>query len=154
MINIIEINKNELKEAHKMHRKCFVDTFKRYRDKKNPVFMSYKKFKKYESHPKLTMYWIVKDDIRVGQIWIGVNESSAMLSRIFVLKEYQNQGIAQEAIKLAESKYSHCTSWYLDTIKQEKNNCHLYEKMGYIKTDEEMIINKRMTIIYYKKELG
>lgn len=71
--------------------------------------------------------------------------------RIFVLKEFQNKGIAQQAIKIAENLFPNNKRWCLDTIKEEKNNCHLYEKFGYKPTVKEKKINKRMTIIDYEK---
>ena len=77
-----------------------------------------------------------------------------MLARIFVLKKYRDKGIAQQAILLSESFYPDCRRWCLDTIKQEKRNCHLYEKLGYIPTGVQKKINNRMTIIDYEKLKG
>lgn len=99
------------------------------------------------------MFWIVYNGEKVGQIWIGIKEDKASLARLFVLPQFQNKGIAQQAIKIAEALFPNHKHWQLDTIKQEKNNCHLYEKMGYKKTGEEKIINNKMTLIYYEKEI-
>lgn len=151
MIELKEIEGKELLKAHHMHRKGFMPTFLKYHDKINPIFMPFAKFEKCYNSPKITMFWIVVDGIKVGQIWIKANETDIELARLFVLKKYQNMGIAQNAIKLAEQKYSQYGNWYLDTIKQEKNNCHLYEKMGYTTTGEEKVINRKMTTIVYKK---
>lgn len=151
MIELVEIKRIELRKAHQMHRKGFLPTFFKYHDKINPVFMPFIKFEKcYNSH-KITMFWIINNGIKVGQIWIKENNDDIELARLFVLKKYQNKGIAQNAIKLAEQKFPNYDNWYLDTIKQEKNNCHLYEKMGYIATGEEKVINGKMTTIGYKK---
>lgn len=43
-------------------------------------------------------------------------------------------------------------NWELDTILQEKGNCHLYEKLGYKKTGIIENINERMDIVYYEKD--
>ena len=43
-------------------------------------------------------------------------------------------------------------NWKLDTILQEKGNCHLYEKLGYKKTGIIENINERMDIVYYEKD--
>ncbi len=151
MVNLIEIKENELIKAYKMHRQGFMPTFIKYHDRINPVFMPYSKFRKYFNRPNLTMFWIKSNGTEVGQIWIGVKDNRIRLARLFVLKKYQNQGIAQKAIRLAELMYPDYDTWCLDTIKQEQNNCHLYEKMGYTTTGEEKIISKRMTIINYEK---
>lgn len=93
------------------------------------------------------------DGKAVGEIWITVSNDTAKLARLFVLKEFQNRGIAQQAIRNAENLFPGNKRWCLDTIKQEKNNCHLYEKMGYISFGTERKINKRMTIINYEKRM-
>ena len=43
------------------------------------------------------------------------------------------------------------SNWELDTILQEKGNCHLYEKMGYRKTGKMEKVNERMTLVFYRK---
>ena len=151
LVSIKRIEQNELKSAWHMQQRGFLDVFLRYFDYINPIFNTYKKFKGY--YKKFDMYWIIFDNKPVGQIWIGIKDNSARLARIFVIKEYRNQGIAQQAIKTAETFYPECNIWLLDTIKQEKRNCHLYEKLGYIPSGTEKRINKRMTIIDYEKRL-
>ena len=36
---------------------------------------------------------------------------------------------------------------------QEKGNCYLYEKMGYVKTGEINPIKEGMDLVYYMKKL-
>ena len=73
------------------------------------------------------------------------------ISALCVLPEYQNRGIAQEALKQIESYYPNAHKWMLDTIFQEKGNCHLYEKLGYIKVGELKQINEIMSLVNYVK---
>ena len=47
--------------------------------------------------------------------------------------------------------YPDAVTWRLDTIKQEKGNCHLYEKCGFIRTGGERIVNENMTLVDYEK---
>lgn len=151
-VKLVRIKQRELKSAWFMQQRGFLDVFLKYFDYINPIFNSYIKFIKY--YEKCNMYWIIADEQRVGQIWISVKNDVALLARIFVLKKYRNRGIAQQAISSAESLYPDCRQWRLDTIKQEKANCHLYEKLGYIPSGVEKRINKRMTIIDYEKLKG
>lgn len=53
----------------------------------------------------------------------------------------------------AEKLFNEYKLWKLDTIEQEKNNCHLYEKLGYKPTGHRQQINNKMTIIDYTKSL-
>ena len=61
------------------------------------------------------------------------------------------RGYAQQAMQLAEEIHG-SSGWELDTILQEKGNCHLYEKMGYKQTGETKVVNERMTLVFYHKE--
>lgn len=67
------------------------------------------------------------------------------------MKEFRGRGYAQQAMQLAEEIHG-SSGWKLDTILQENSSCHLYEKMGYKQTGETKVINKRMTLIFYKKD--
>lgn len=152
-IKLAEITKRELKSAFLMNFKGFLPTFFKYRDwGKNPIFLSYKNFVKYFSHTGMFMYYILCNDKPVGQIWLLKKDDKIKLVRIFVFKKYQNKGIATKAILQAEKIFNQQKQWWLDTIKEEQNNCHLYEKLGYKQNGTEKKINKRMTIIEYEKE--
>ena len=49
--------------------------------------------------------------------------------------------------------YEDTITWRLDTIKQEKGNCHLYEKCGFVRVGGEHIVNEFMTLIEYEKSV-
>jgi GNAT superfamily N-acetyltransferase len=70
---------------------------------------------------------------------------------MFILPEFQGQGFAQQAIKAAEALYPQAEGWQLDTIKEERKLCHLYEKMGYKRTGKEEVLQDNMTIVYFAK---
>lgn len=72
------------------------------------------------------------------------------ISPIFIMKQHRNNGYAQKAMKLVEEIHG-ISNWELDTILQEKGNCHLYEKMGYRKTGKMEKVNERMTLVFYRK---
>ena len=153
MVELRVIKRNELFVALIFHRIGFLPTFIKYRDRTNPIFKTYFDFKKYKNSPNLIMYWIIFDNKKVGQIWIKKRESYGAIARIFVLKPWQNRGIAQQAIMQAEKLFNEYKLWKLDTIEREKNNCHLYEKLGYKPTGHRQQINNKMTIIDYTKSL-
>lgn len=39
----------------------------------------------------------------------------------------------------------------LDTIHEESGNCHLYEKLGYVRTGQTEQLMENMTLVYYEK---
>lgn len=152
-VQLSKIKRADLFKAYVMHFKGFLPTFIKYRDKINPIFCTYPKFKKYFNHKDMSMYFLISNNVPVGQIWILQKESFCKLARIFVLKKYQNKGLATQAIIQAEQIFNGQKHWCLDTIKQEHKNCRLYEKLGYTQTSNEKVINNRMTIIEYEKEI-
>lgn len=101
------INENDLRNAYRMNFKGFFPTFIKYRDWLiNPIFCTYPKFKAYFVHQNMFMYYILCDDIPVGQIWIAKKDDKCKLARLFVLKKFQNKGIATQAIMQAELIFS------------------------------------------------
>ncbi|QNK90070.1 GNAT family N-acetyltransferase [Sporosarcina sp. resist] len=100
------------------------------------------------------VYKIKSDTILVGAISIWWKEETEFwISPMFIQPKYQGQGIAQKAISQIEGLFPQAVSWELATIAEEKRNCYLYEKMGFIKTGETKKINDSTTLIYYKKGL-
>ncbi|MEK4714576.1 GNAT family N-acetyltransferase [Sporosarcina sp. FSL K6-1540] len=100
------------------------------------------------------VYKIKSDTILVGAISVWWKEETEFwISPMFIQPKYQGQGIAQKAISQIEGLFPQAVSWELATIAEEKRNCYLYEKMGFIKTGETKKINDSTTLIYYKKGL-
>lgn len=73
------------------------------------------------------------------------------ISPVFIIPEYQNKGIASGVIEKLFSIYSDTIEWRLATIKQEPGNCHLYEKMGFVRAGDDIIVNEKMTLVHYVK---
>lgn len=100
-------------------------------------------------------YLILVDDEKIGVIRVvRINDAACRIAPMFILPAYQGKGYAQQAISAVESMYSQVNRWELDTIREEKKLCHLYEKMGYQRTGREERIQDGMTIVYYAKEIA
>ncbi len=99
-------------------------------------------------------YFIKLDNEDIGSIRIvRLEDDICRISPMFILPEFQGNGYAQQAIDEVEELYPKASIWQLDTIKEEKMLCHLYEKMGYKPTGKEEAIQDKMTIIYYEKQI-
>ncbi len=139
---------------HTMQREAFASLLEKYHDYEmspgnEPIEKIYRRFDQ-----KTTDYYLILNDTCVvGAIRIIrlEHEQVYRISPIFVLPACQGRGIAQTVFKIIEAMYTEYSIWKLDTILQEKGNCYVYEKMGYIKTGEETVINEKMTIVNYKK---
>lgn len=98
-------------------------------------------------------YKIIVDGQIIGSIFI-INKSNYEyeLSIISIHPDYQNMGIATEAIKCIEKLYTDVKIWTLQTPENEIRNKHFYEKLGYINVGYEKV-NDLLNLINYKKEL-
>ena len=54
-------------------------------------------------------------------------------------------------MKQLEALYPNADSWELDTILQEEKLCHLYEKLGYRRTDQIKPIKEGMDLVFFEK---
>ena len=104
--------------------------------------------------PETTYYFIMADGEKVGVIRVidcCDGKTRKRISPIFIMPAYRGRGYAQQAITAIEELYGE-DNWSLDTILQEKGNCHLYEKMGYHRVGNIEHINDRMDIVFYEKK--
>ena len=135
-----------------MQRTAFRALYERYRDVGSPYLEPIESTQGRLMQPVTHYYVILADGQPVGGIRIrdfGA-ERDKILGPLYVLPERRGEGIAQRAIRLAEDIHGG-TGWFLDTIEQEKGNCHLYEKLGYRRTGGSHVINERMTLVDYQK---
>ena len=153
-VELVKIKKREMLKAWRYQKKGFKDTLDKYRDyDTSPATERLKKFSIHFLNPIIDSYWVLWGGKIAGAMEIGSRNDHMLVNRFYILPEYRNQGVGQRALIIAERKYPESTEWRLDTILEEKNNIHLYEKLGYVEYGERKIINERMTIINYKKEI-
>ncbi len=99
-------------------------------------------------------YWIIQvGEKKIGTIRVRNFGKVCILNQIAILPSYQNRGYGQEAILAIEAEYPETIRWELDTILQEDKLCHIYEKMGYVKTGQVENIKRGMDLVYYGKDL-
>ena len=99
-------------------------------------------------------YLILLDGVPAGAVRIGVRpeDRSGRISALCVLPRYQGRGLAQAALLRIEQLHSDIVRWNLDTILEEPGNCHLYEKLGYVRTGKTEKIRDNMTRVFYEKK--
>ena len=160
MENIMEVNLlratiADAKELHAMQVKAFSELLEKYQDFDTSPASENADRVEARLRQKFTYYYFIcVGSKKAGAIRI-IDEKepgkNKRISPIFVLPEFQGQGIAQKAIRLCEEIHG-SKNWELDTILQEPKNCHLYEKMGYRQTGKTDVINERLTLVFYEKK--
>ena len=153
-VTLRKVTKDDIRTVWEMQIEAFKDLLAVYQDyDMSPGAESFDKVEARFNQPWTTYFFIVADDTDVGVIRV-VNKkdgSRKRISPLWIMKEFRGLGFAQEAILAVEKIYG-SDNWCLDTILQEKCNCHLYEKMGYHQTGRIDNINERMDIVYYEKD--
>lgn len=152
-IQLIRATVKDAKQIWQMQTESFAELLDRYQDfETSPACEPIEKVIWRLEQRNTYYYFINAGEKIVGAMRVVDNSDGSWkkISPLFILPEFRNQGIAQKAIEKAEAIHGN-TNWALDTILQEKGNCHLYEKMGYRRTDETQIINDSMTLVFYRK---
>ena len=153
-IKLIKIKKNEIFKAWLLQRKGFKETLKRYRDyKTSPATEGFISFYHKFTKQAVDNYWVTINDKIAGALCVVSKPDCIWVGRFYILPEFRNKGIGQQVLLLAEGLYSNAKRWRLDTIFEEKNNVHLYQKLGYREYGERKIVNNKMTLIKFEKEI-
>jgi GNAT superfamily N-acetyltransferase len=154
-IILVKASLEDAEFIHAMQIKSFMPLLERYQDfETNPANESLEKVIA-RIIQSFTDYYIIKSGSAfIGGIRIVKKDNKRYrVSPVFILPEYQGNGLAQKVFQMIEQIYHDAKSWELDTILQEPGNCHLYEKLGYKKTGKTEIVNSRMTLVFYEKKL-
>ncbi len=153
-VELVPVKREEIETVWKMQLEAFSGLLEKYQDYDispgaEPVDNVIARFEQ----PWSTYYFILAENAKVGVIRIidKKDGSRKRISPIWIMAEYRNKGYAGQAIRAAETLYGE-NNWCLETILQEKGNCHLYEKLGYHQTGRIDKISDCMDIVYYEKD--
>ncbi|MCI9064957.1 MAG: GNAT family N-acetyltransferase [Lachnospiraceae bacterium] len=154
-VTLLRANIDNAKELHAMQIEAFKELLYKYQDfDTSPANETVEKVETRLKQDFTFFYFICIGQQKVGAIRIidkKEDGKNKRISPIFILPAFQGKGIAQKAIRLCEEMHGN-ENWELDTILQEPENCHLYEKMGYRQTGKTKVINERLTLIFYEKK--
>lgn len=152
-VTLVRASMEDAQIIWEMQLESFHELLEKYRDfDTNPGNEPLEKVQWRLSLPATFFYVIRADGVNAGAIRVIDHRdgSPKKISPLFVMPAYRGRGVAQAAIREAERIHG-SDNWRLDTILEEKSNCHLYEKMGYVRTGETKVINDRLTLVFYAK---
>lgn len=153
-VTLRKAERADLQKIWEMQVEAFKELLEVYQDyDMSPAAESIDKIVARFEQPWTTYFFIEAEGTEVGAVRVVDKKdgSRKRISPIWIMKEFRGKGYAQDAIRALEALYG-ADNWCLDTILQEKGNCHLYEKMGYHQTGRIDNINERMDIVYYEKD--
>ncbi len=152
-INLIRAEYNDAEALLEIQKEAFLPLFESYQDGDlNPYSETLAQMVQHINEG--SFYKIMLNECLVGGIMARhLEEDIWKLRIIFVVQEYQGKGIAQTAIKLMEQVHADVNEWVLETPHDLSMNHHVYEKSGYIRTNEITPINERLALVHYKKKI-
>ena len=153
-VTLRKAERADLQKIWEMQVEAFKELLEVYQDyDMSPAAESIDKIVARFEQPWTTYFFIEAEGTDVGAVRAidKKDGSRKRISPIWIMKEFRGKGYAQDAIRALEALYG-ADNWCLDTILQEKGNCHLYEKMGYHQIGRIDNINERMDIVYYEKD--
>lgn len=156
-LNIVELmpfQPKDIDTVFAIQQAAYAPLYEKYQDHNTSPYAESKEtvLRKYTA-PNTVGYLFVQEGIAVGTVRVHFSpeKSTARISALGVLPQYQGQGIAQKALMGIERLHKDVKSWTLDTILQEAGNCHLYEKLGYRRLPKTEELQENMTIVFYEK---
>lgn len=155
MLKISKVSSYMASVIYGIQQECFRPLLLKYKDYDiNPSMESIERIVEKIQRPDTDAYIFNLHGLNIGWVRVTqVEQYTYMISALCILPEFQNRGYAQYALKEIESYYPKAKKWILNTILEEDANLHLYEKLGYTRTGEILIVNQYMTIIDYEKNL-
>lgn len=153
-VKLILATVEDAMEIHRIKYEAFIPLYEKYGDDEtSPVKEPLEKTIALLKQDFSDYYLIQFKGQNVGAVRLVKQQDKIIrISPLFILPEYQNKGIGRECISNLFEKYGEVFCWKLESILQEKGNCHLYEKMGFQRTGGEKVINSKMTLINYEKK--
>lgn len=152
-IKLVRIGVNDAEKLWTMQVQAFQKLLDKYQDlETNPANETKEKIKTKLLQKQTFFYYIYEGNDIVGAIRVidKKDGSRKRVASVFIMEKFRNKGLAQKAFCEIERIHGK-DNWELDTIFQEKGNCYLYEKLGYIRIGEIDRINDRMDIVHYIK---
>lgn len=158
LIELKLVTEEEAECLHRLQVEAFMPLYEKYQDDEtNPAKESLEKVTGKIIEVNSDFYFIMFNGEKIGGVRVRwhqgetVYENVNWISPIFIIPGFQNKGIASKVMEQLFDIYPNTIEWRLDTIKQEPGNCHLYEKCGFVRVGDDIVVNEKMTLVNYVK---
>lgn len=144
-ISIRITNPSEAEELSQIQKAAFKPLYEKYHDEGSPYLRGpediLRRLNKSNRH-----YTILCDEKTVGGVFYRlygkrspseeIDDGEYYLARIYIHPDYQNKGIAKEAILLCEKEFPDAKSYFVDFPEDMEKNRRCYQSAGYCDTGE------------------
>ncbi|MGL6175169.1 MAG: GNAT family N-acetyltransferase [Cellulosilyticaceae bacterium] len=152
-MQIIKIDASYASIVQGLIKDAYLPLLNKYHDEQqNPANKSLERI--IENITNADAYLLKKENDYIGYIKINKRgPSEYSVSDLCVKCDCQGNGYGQFFLNGVEKLYNHATKWSLITIFEEKKDCHLYEKLGYIQQGIISEVTPNMHFVLYIKDL-
>ncbi len=159
-ISIRITSPSEVEELSQIQKAAFKPLYEKYHDAGNPYLRGKddilrrlnKKFRQFTIYYKEKIiggifYWVSGTrphgmELKDGEYYLG---------RIYIHPEYQNRGIARDAILLCEKEFPDARCYYVDFPEDMEKNRRCYKKAGYKDTDDRICMEGAPALAMFQK---
>lgn len=145
-----------------IQQKAFRPLYEKYHDEGNPYLRDKRDILCRLDNPNFLYLTILSDEKIVGGILYRIKGSTPFiknlrwgkyyLGRVYISPEYQNQGIATEAILQSEKFLKKPRKLYVDFPEDLDKNRKCYTKCGYKDTGKRLEAEKDLILACFEKE--
>ncbi len=152
-MNILKIDESYATDVKRIIREAYFPLLEKYHDEEeNPANKTIENIQFDLKRNNSDAYFLMLDEMPIGYVRVGQRAKGEFsIADLAILPQYQGNGYAQFFLKEIEKMYSIAEKWSLVTIKEEKKDCHLYEKLGYVQKGVLQEVNKDMHFVLYVK---
>ena len=154
---LITIEKAYEKDAESLvalQKQAFEELYMIYQDKNSPFLITVDEMIERISYENGNYYKILCNNELCGGIFVfKLEEGIYKIANIYVQPKYQNQGVANTAISLVEKTEPDAKTQEIDFPIDQIKSKKCYEKLGYVDTEKREVINDKLTLAYYRKEV-
>ncbi len=154
---------SEAEELSQIQKAAFKPLYEKYHDEGNPFLRGpediLRRLNKFNRH-----FTILYNDKVVGGVFyrlygkrsptdeIGAGEY--YLARIYIHPDYQNKGIARDAIILCEKEFPDARFYYVDFPEDMEKNRRCYQSAGYCDTGDRICMDGAPALAMFKKTVS
>ena len=162
-ISIRITNPSEAMELSQIQKEAFKPLYEKYHDIGNPYLRGEEDILR-RLNKKFRQFTILYKEKIVGGIfyWVSgtmphgmeLKDGEYYLGRIYIHPDYQNKGIARDAILLCEKEFPDARIYYVDFPEDMEKNRRCYESAGYCDNRERICSEGAPTLAMLKKKVS
>ena len=163
MITLRETTIEDVNALTAIQQNAFLPLYDKYHDAGNPCLRDERDVLCRLNNPKFLYLTILSDEKIVGGILYRIKGSTPFvknlrwgkyyLGRVYISPEYQNKGIATEAILQSENFLKKPRKLYVDSPEDLDKNRKCYTKCGYRDTGKRLEVEPGLILACFEKRI-